>query len=167
MAGLKFTFEADVQKLRQTREELARIKKELLGTPPSSPLFENLSKELQRLKKEYEELAIKFSKVQLAFREAMKAEEMADDLKKVTQQTEESTNSFVKHADSLEELGKQSKQLTKEWLSMSEAQRKSDSGQGVANQIASINGLRKLEADGLRALQKEYVNTQKVQAAGR
>lgn len=164
MAGLKFTFEADVNKIRKTREELAKLKKELLSTPPSSPLFDSLTKEIQRIKKEYETLVENFAKVQNAFKNAMKAEEMADQLKKVTQQTEESTSTFVKHADSLEELGKQSKLLTKEWLAMSEAQRKSETGQGVASQIASINGLRKLEADGLRALQKEYVNTQKVQA---
>ena len=164
MAGLKFTFEADVNKIRKTREELAKLKKELLSTPPSSPLFDSLTKEIQRIKKEYEILVENFAKVQNAFKNAMKAEEMADQLKKVTQQTEESTSTFVKHADSLEELGKQSKLLTKEWLAMSEAQRKSETGQGVASQIASINGLRKLEADGLRALQKEYVNTQKVQA---
>lgn len=164
MAGLKFTFEADVNKIRKTREELAKLKKELLSTPPSSPLFDSLTKEIQRIKKEYETLVENFAKVQNAFKNAMKAEEMADQLKKVTQQTEESTSTFVKHADSLEELGKQSKLLTKEWLAMSEAQRKSETGQGVASQIASINGLRKLEADGLHALQKEYVNTQKVQA---
>lgn len=164
MAGLKFTFEADVNKIRKTREELAKLKKVLLSTPPSSPLFDSLTKEIQRIKKEYETLVENFTKVQNAFHNAMKAEEMADQLKKVTRQTEESTNNFVKNADSLEELGKQSKLLTKEWLAMSEVQRKSETGQGVASQIASINGLRKLEADGLRALQKEYVNTQKVQA---
>lgn len=163
MAGLKFTFEADVNKIRQTRQEIEKLKKEMISLPEKSPLLDNLSKELQKLKKEYESLAEKMAKIQLAFRNAMKAEEMAEELKKVTQRTEESTNSFVKHADSLEELGRQSKLLTKEWLSMSEAQRKSESGQGVASQIASLNGLRKLEADGLRALQKEYVNTQKVQ----
>lgn len=162
MAGLKFTFEADVNKIRQTRQEIEKLKKEMVSLPEKSPLFDNLSKELQKLKKEYESLAERMGKIQLAFKNAMKAEEMADELKKVTQQTEESTNNFVKHADSLEELGKQAKQLTKEWFSMSEAQRKSESGQGVASQISSINGLRKLEADGLRALQKEYVNTQKV-----
>lgn len=61
------------------------------------------------------------------------------------------------------ELEKQSKKLTKEWLAMSEAQRKSSTGQGKANEIATINAQRKIELDGLRALQKEYVNTKKVQ----
>lgn len=164
MAGLKFTIEADVQKLRQTRQEIEKLKKEMVSLPAKSPLFDSLQKELQRLTKEYELLGERMAKIQFAFKSAMKAEEMADELKKVTLRTEESANNFVKHADSLEELGKQAKQLTKEWLSMSEVQRKSESGQGLASQIASINGLRKLEADGLRALQKEYVNTQKVQA---
>lgn len=164
MAGLKFTIEADVQKLRQTRQEIEKLKKEMVSLPAKSPLFDSLQKELQRLTKEYELLGERMAKIQFAFKSAMKAEEMADELKKVTQRTEESTNNFVKHADSLEELGKQAKLLTKEWLSMSEVQRKSELGQGLASQIASINGLRKLEADGLRALQKEYVNTQKVQA---
>lgn len=164
MAGLKFTFEADVNKIQQTRQEIEKLKKEMVSLSAKSPLFDSLQKELQRLTKEYELLGERMAKIQFAFKSAMKAEEMADELKKVTQRTEESTNNFVKHADSLEELGKQAKLLTKEWLSMSEVQRKSESGQGLASQIASINGLRKLEADGLRALQKEYVNTQKVQA---
>ena len=46
---------------------------------------------------------------------------------------------------------------------MSEAQRISSTGQGKANEIATINAQRKIELDGLRALQKEYVNTKKVQ----
>lgn len=75
MAGLKFTFEADVNKIRKTREELAKLKKELLSTPPSSPLFDSLTKEIQRIKKEYETLVENFAKVQNAFKNAMKAEE--------------------------------------------------------------------------------------------
>ena len=46
---------------------------------------------------------------------------------------------------------------------MSEAQRKSVAGQGKVNEIATINAQRKIELEGLRALQKEYVNTKKVQ----
>lgn len=44
MAGLKFTIEADVQKLRQTRQEIEKLKKEMVSLPAKSPLFDSLQK---------------------------------------------------------------------------------------------------------------------------
>lgn len=37
MAGLKFTFEADVQKILQTRKEIDKLKKAIEKMPSNSP----------------------------------------------------------------------------------------------------------------------------------
>lgn len=163
MAGLKFQFDADVRKLRQTREELEKLKSILKSTSDKSPLFDGLEKEFGKLHKQYTQLVDKVIKAQHALNEALKAEQVTKETKKITEQTENATKTFTKYADSLEEVKRQSKELTKEFLSMSQAQRVSPAGQGTASQIATLNGQIKIEADALRSLQKEYVNTQKVQ----
>ena len=163
MAGLKFTFEADVQKLVQTRKEIGKLRKEIEKMPSDSPQIKVLQNRLEKLKEEYSKLESILSKVQLMAKEAAKADDLITQTKKQTEETGKATDNFKAEADSLAELEKQSKKLTKEWLAMSEAQRKSSTGQGKANEIATINAQRKIELDGLRALQKEYVNTKKVQ----
>ena len=163
MAGLKFTFEADVQKLVQTRKEIGKLRKEIEKMPSDSPQIKVLQNRLEKLKEEYSKLESILSKVQLMAKEAAKADDLIKQTQKQTEETGKATDNFKAEADSLAELEKQSKRLTKEWLDMSEAQRKSSTGQGKANEIATINAQRKIELDGLRALQKEYVNTKKVQ----
>lgn len=163
MAGLKFTFEADVQKLVQTRKEIGKLRKEIERMPSDSPQVKVLQNRLEKLKEEYSKLESILSKVQLMAKEDAKADDLIKQTQKQTEETRKATDSFKAEADSLAELEKQSKRLTKEWLAMSEAQRKSSTGQGKANEIATINAHRKIELDGLRALQKEYVNTKKVQ----
>ena len=163
MAGLKFTFEADVQKLVQTRKEIGKLRKEIEKMPSDSPQIKVLQNRLEKLKEEYSKLESILSKVQLMAKEAAKADDLIKQTQKQTEETGKATDNFKAEADSLAELEKQSKRLTKEWLAMSEAQRISSTGQGKANEIATINAQRKIELDGLRALQKEYVNTKKVQ----
>jgi hypothetical protein len=163
MAGLKFTFEADVQKLVQTRKEIGKLRKEIEKMPSDSPQIKVLQNRLEKLKEEYSKLESILSKVQLMAKEAAKADDLIKQTQKQTEETGKATDNFKAEADSLAELEKQSKRLTKEWLDMSEAQRKSSTGQGKANEIATINAQRKIELDGLRVLQKEYVNTKKVQ----
>lgn len=163
MAGLKFTFEADVQKILQTRKEIDKLKKAIEKMPSNSPQFKTLQKQLEKLKEEYSKFESMLSKVQLIAKETAKVDDLVKQTRKQTEETKSATENFKAEADSLAELEKQSKRLTKEWLSMSEAQRKSVAGQGKVNEIATINAQRKIELEGLRALQKEYVNTKKVQ----
>lgn len=163
MAGLKFTFEADIQKLVQTRKEMEKLRAEIIKMPSDSPQMQTLQNRLKKLKEEYTILETILSKIHLMAQEAAKADDLIKQTQQQTKETDKATDSFKAEADSLLELEKQSKKLTKEWLSMSEAQRQSSTGQGKANEIASINAQRKIELDGLRSLQKEYMNTKKVQ----
>lgn len=163
MAGLKFTFEADVRKLVQTRNEIKRLREEIGRMPSDSPQFKKLQEQLAKLKEEYTQLETLLAKVQLMGKEISKSDDLVKHARKQTEETERATENFKAEADSLAELEKRSKKLTKEWLSMSEAKRKSSVGQRNASEIAAINAQRKIELDGLRALQKEYVNTQKIQ----
>lgn len=63
MAGLKFTFEADVQKIVQTRKEIDKLKKAIEKMPSNSPQFKTLQKLLEKLKEEYSKLESMLSKV--------------------------------------------------------------------------------------------------------
>lgn len=163
MAGLKFTFEADVQKLIQTRKEVEKLRKAIEKMPSDSPQIKTLQSQLKKLQEDYSKLEALLSKVQLIAKETAKSDELVKQTQKQTEETKKATSNFQAEADSLAALEKQAKKLTKEWLAMSEAQRKSSTGQGKANEIATLNAQRKIELDGLRALQKEYMNTKKMQ----
>lgn len=163
MAGLKITLDADLQKFKKLREEMAKLKEEMTSIPASSPKMKNLLKEYESMKKQMFETAQRAAYLESALRNIDASNKTVSSAKEITKATEEATTKFKEEADSLAALERQAKSLTKEWLSMSQATRKSDPGIGTANQIATINAQRKIEADGLRALQKEYVNTKKIQ----
>lgn len=163
MAGLKFTLEADVKKLQELRKEIEKVTVAIGKLPSDSPQIRKLEAQLSKLRKEYDGIETLLSKVQLMGEELAKSEDLIKHTRKQTNETKKATEHFEAEAGSLAALEKQAKSLTKEWLAMSEARKQSDVGQGKVNELAKVNAQIKIEKDNLRALQKEYVNTQKIQ----
>ena len=163
MAGLKFTLEADVKKLQELRKEIEKITVAIGKLPSDSPQIRKLEAQLSKLRKEYDGIETLLSKVQLMGKELAKSEDLIKHTRKQTDETKKATEHFEAEAGSLAALEKQAKSLTKEWLAMSEARKQSDAGQGKVNELAKVNAQIKIEKDNLRTLQKEYVNTQKIQ----
>lgn len=163
MAGLKFTLEADVKKLQELRKEIEKVTVAISKLPSDSPQIRKLETQLSQLRKEYDGIETLLSKVQLMGEELAKSENLIKHTRKQTDETKKATEHFEAEAGSLAALEKQAKSLTKEWLAMSEARKQSDVGQGKVNELAKVNAQIKIEKDNLRALQKEYVNTQKIQ----
>lgn len=163
MAGLKFTLEADVKKLQELRKEIEKVTVAISKLPSDSPQIRKLETQLSQLRKEYDGIETLLSKVQLMGEELAKSENLIKHTRKQTDETKKATEHFEAEAGSLAALEKQAKSLTKEWLVMSEARKQSDVGQGKVNELAKVNAQIKIEKDNLRALQKEYVNTQKIQ----
>jgi len=163
MAGLKFTLEADVKKLQELRKEIEKVTVAIGKLPSDSPQIRKLEAQLSKLRKEYDGIETLLSKVQLMGEELAKSEDLIKHTRKQTDETKKATEHFEAEAGSLAALEKQAKSLTKEWLAMSEARKQSDVGQGKVNELAKVNAQIKIEKDNLRALQKEYVNTQKIQ----
>ncbi len=163
MAGLKFTLEADVKKLQELRKEIEKVTVAIGKLPSDSPQIRKLEAQLSKLRKEYDGIETLLSKVQLMGEELAKSEDLIKHTRKQTNETKKATEHFEAEAGSLAALEKQAKSLTKEWFAMSEARKQSDVGQGKVNELAKVNAQIKIEKDNLRALQKEYVNTQKIQ----
>lgn len=163
MAGLKFTLEADVKKIQELRKEIEKVTVAISKLPSDSPQIRKLETQLSQLRKEYDGIETLLSKVQLMGEELAKSENLIKHTRKQTDETKKATEHFEAEAGSLAALEKQAKSLTKEWLAMSEARKQSDVGQGKVNELAKVNAQIKIEKDNLRALQKEYVNTQKIQ----
>lgn len=163
MAGLKFTLEADVKKLQELRKEIEKVTVAIGKLPSDSPQIRKLEAQLSKLRKEYDGIETLLSKVQLMGKELAKSEDLIKHTRKQTDETKKATEHFEAEAGSLAALEKQAKSLTKEWLAMSEARKQSDAGQGKVNELAKVNAQIKIEKDNLRTLQKEYVNTQKIQ----
>lgn len=170
MADLWFKIRADVTELDKAYKRLAEIEKKvadfnkrLSETEPGGKKFKELSNQLTSLEKDYENSIKKIAELENALKSMAEAKEVVSQTKEITGATNEATKVFVKYAGSLNELDNRVKALTKEYLSMNAAQKASTDGQSIINEIAVLNSQRKIEADSLRALQKEYVNTQKMQ----
>lgn len=163
MAGLKFTLEADVKKLQELRKEIEKVTVAIGKLPSDSPQIRKLEAQLSKLRKEYDGIETLLSKVQLMGEELAKSEDLIKHTRKQTDETKKATDFFIAEAGSLKLLEKQAKDLTKEWLAMSAVRRESETGRNKMNEIAKISAQIDIEKNNLRSLQKEYINTQKIQ----
>lgn len=169
MADLWFKIKADTSELDGAYKKLAEIdkmvrnfNKKLSEVEPGSKKFKEISKQLTTLEKDYENAIKKIAELESSLQSISEAKNIVSQTKEITDNTNEAVKVFVKYTGSLDELDKRVKELTKEYLSMNAAQKASSKGQNIINEIAILNSQRKIEADSLRALQKEYVNTQKM-----
>lgn len=170
MADLHFKIRADVSELEKAyktidnfEKKIANINKALGEVQPGGKKFKELAKELTELENQYEKSIKRIVELENVVNSLNESQKLVTITKEVTASANEATQVFVKYAGSLEELDRRVKELTKEYLSMNAAQKASSQGQGVINEISILNSQRKIEADSLRALQKEYVNTQRMQ----
>lgn len=163
MAGLSFTLQADLKKFNDLKKAIKGIKDEMKALPSDSPQIKELEKRLEKLTAKYNELGETLSVVSTAFKKMGETDGLLNKTRKQTEETERATNSFEAAADSLVELQKEASKMSREWLSMSKAERESDKGNNLAKRLAENNAQVKQAKDGLKALQKEYLNTQKVQ----
>lgn len=170
MADLWFKIRADVSELDKAYKRLAEIEKMVINfnkklseIEPGSKKFKELSNQLATLEKDYDKAIKKIAELENSLQSIAEAKNVVSQTKEITDSTNEAVKIFVKYAGSLNELDKRVKDLTKEYLAMNAAQKASAQGQSIINEIAVLNSQRKIEADSLRALQKEYVNTQKMQ----
>lgn len=170
VADLWFKIKADTSELDNAYKRLAEIEKlvanfnkELSEVEPGGKKFKELSNQLTTLEKDYENAIRKIAELDNALKSVSEAKNVVANTREITDSANEAVKVFVKYTGSLDELNKRVKELTKEYLSMNAAQKASSKGQSIINEIAILNSQRKIEADSLRALQKEYVNTQKMQ----
>lgn len=170
MADLWFKIKADTSELDKAYKRLSEVEKlitsfnkKLSEAEPGGKKFKEISNQLTTLEKDYDKAIKKIAELENSLKSMAEAKNVVSQTKEITDSANEATKVFVKYAGSIDELDRRVKDLTKEYLSMSAAQKASTQGQSVINEIAILNSQRKIEADSLRALQKEYVNTQKMQ----
>lgn len=170
MADLWFKIKADVSELDKAYKRLSEIEKlitsfnkKLSEVEPGGKKFKEINNQLTTLEKDYEKAIKKIYELENSLQSMAVAKNVVSQTKEITDSANEAVKVFVKYAGSIDELDKRVKELTKEYLSMNAAQKASTQGQSIINEIAVLNSQRKVESDSLRALQKEYVNTQKIQ----
>lgn len=170
MADLWFKIKADTSELDKAYKRLSEIEKlitsfnkKLSEVEPGGKKFKEISNQLTTLEKDYDKAIKKIAELENSLQSIAEAKNVVSQTREITDSTNEATKVFVRYAGSIDELDKRVKELTKEYLSMNAVQKASTQGQSIINEIAILNSQRKIEADSLRALQKEYVNTQKMQ----
>jgi DNA repair exonuclease SbcCD ATPase subunit len=165
MAGLRFNIDADLTRFSQLVKKIQETRKELEKLSKSSPKYDKLYAEFKRIKSELETMQKKFAEIQAALAQVDLAKGVVESSKKIRKQTDE-TNETIKHyADSLNGVREQLKQVTNEINSMSEAQRKSVSGENAVKQYAGLKAQLKVAADEMRGFAKEQENIVKIQQA--
>ena len=107
----------------------------------------------------------KFAEIQAALAQVDLAKGVVESSKKIRKQTDETSETIKHYADSLNGVREQLKQVTNEINSMSEAQRKSVSGENAVKQYAGLKAQLKVASDEMRSFAKEQENIIKIQQA--
>ena len=165
MAGLRFNIDADFSKFDKLLKRIVEVRKEMDKLSQSSPKFDKLQNEFQQLKTELDAMQKKFVEIQAALAQVDISKGIVDSSKKIREQTDQASDTVQHYADSLAGVKEQLKQVTKEINQMSEAERKSVSGENAVKQYANLKAQLKVAADEMRSFAKEQENLIKVQKA--
>ena len=107
----------------------------------------------------------KFAEIQAALAQVDLAKGVVESSKKIRKQTDETSETIKHYADSLNGVKEHLRQVTNEINSMSEAERKSVSGENAVKQYAGLKAQLKVAADEMRRFAKEQENIIKIQQA--
>lgn len=165
MAGLRFNIDADLTRFSQLVKKIQETRKELEKLSKSSPKYDKLYSEFKQIKSELETMQKKFAEIQAALAQVDLAKGVVESSKKIRKQTDETSETIKHYADSLNGVREQLKQVTNEINSMSEAQRKSVSGENAVKQYADLKAQLKVASDEMRSFAKEQENIIKIQQA--
>lgn len=165
MAGLRFNIDADLTRFSQLVKKIQETRKELEKLSKSSPKYDKLYAEFKRIKSELENMQKKFAEIQAVLAQVDLAKGVVESSKKIRKQTDETSETIKHYADSLNGVREQLKQVTNEINSMSEAERKSVSGENAVKQYAGLKAQLKVAADEMRGFAKEQENIIKIQQA--
>ena len=165
MAGLRFNIDADLTRFNQLVKKIQETRRELEKLSKSSPKYDKLYSEFKRIKSELESMQAKFAEIQAALAQVDLAKGVVESSKKIRKQTDETSETIKHYADSLNGLKEELKQVANDINSMSEAQRKSSSGENAVKQYAGLKAQLKVAADEMRGFAKEQENIIKIQQA--
>lgn len=165
MAGLRFNIDADLTRFSQLVKKIQETRKELEKLSKASPKYDKLYDEFKQIKSELETMQKKFAEIQAALAQVDLAKGVVESSKKIRMQTDEASEAIKHYADSLNGVKEQLKQVTDDIYSMSEAQRKSASGENAVKQYAGLKAQLKVASDEMRSFAKEQENIIKIQQA--
>ena len=165
MAGLRFNIDADLTRFSQLVKRIQEVRKEMGKLSKFSPKYNKLYGEFKKIKSELDTMQAKFAEIQTALAQVDISKGIVDSSKKIRHETEETSETIKHYADSLNGIKEQLRQVTNEINSMSEAERKSASGENAAKQYANLKAQLKVAADEMRSFAKEQENVIKMQQA--
>lgn len=162
---MRFNIDADLSKFNQLIKRIQKIREEMAKLEKFSPGYDKFFAEFKRLKAEIESMQKKFAEIQTALAQVDLAKGVVESSKKIRKQTDEAGETIKHYADSLDGVKERLKHVTNEINSMSEAQRKSVSGENAVKQYASLKAQLKAASDEMRGFAKEQENIVKIQQA--
>lgn len=162
---MRFNIDADLTRFSQLVKKIQEVRKEMEKLSKFSPKYDKLYSEFKKIKSELDTMQAKFAEIQTALAQVDISKGIVDSSKKIRKQTDETSKTIKHYADSLNGIKEQLRQVTNEINSMSEAERKSASGENAVKQYANLKAQLKVSADEMRSFAKEQENVIKMQQA--
>ncbi|MFV0587484.1 hypothetical protein [Bacteroides reticulotermitis] len=161
----KMTLEAvvtGIEKINALRTSIAALKEDLKGIRDAGQA-KNIAKQLEQMKKELKESQSEVSRLKNAMEQMYNSQNVVEGARKITENTNQASNTFIRFSGSTEELKARLKELNLEYTRLDDAQKLGARGGQLSNEIAMLQAQYDRETQTLRELRREYVNTQKIQ----
>nr|DAS27086.1 MAG TPA: tail tape measure protein [Caudoviricetes sp.] len=153
MAGMKFTADVDLDKIKSLRLEINKLKKSLIemaGVPNSDAAVKQLERQLEKLNKKLVEYQEKYAKLKKIQDDIGKSNNTTDDVKKSTAALQ-STNKWIEaNTKAIIEADNQIKIFKKDFDSLSADDKVGSSGTAKLRQIEQVVAKRMAEAESIR-----------------
>lgn len=141
MAGMKFTADVDLDKIKSLRLEINKLKKSLIemaGVPNSDAAVKQLERQLEKLNKKLVEYQEKYAKLKKIQDDIGKSNNTTDDVKKSTAALQ-STNKWIEaNTKAIIEADNQIKIFKKDFDSLSADDKVGSSGTAKLRQIEQV-----------------------------
>ena len=165
MSELNFKVSAGYKEVEKLRREVEELKKELKDFNVSADMkgFDELNKKYAEATGKLEEYEKKIASYQRTIEQLKISNGIAESAKQTTAEVNNATDSFVEQSIKLKELQEELKKLNKNYLSLSDSERKGVNGQALVKELKEKTNLYYVENEALKKYRKELTDTVKIE----
>lgn len=167
MAKIDFNVTTNTDEVVRLREEIEKLKQALQGFDATGDLkgFDELNKKYQEATEQLKKYEQEIAGYQRIMEQMNLSSGVADSARQITAELNNATDVFVEQQIKVKDLDKELRNLNKSYIKLSEADRQSESGQKLLNEIKQKTAARQAEAQVLKDLKKVYTDNMKMEDA--
>lgn len=167
MAKINFNVTTNTDEVVRLREEIEKLKQALQGFDATGDLkgFDELNKKYQEATDQLKKYEQEIAGYQRIMEQMNLSSGVADSARQITAELNNATDVFVEQQIRVKDLDNELRNLNKSYIKLSEADRQSESGQKLLNEIKQKTAARQAEAQVLKDLKKVYTDNMKMEDA--